>query len=92
VQTLLDGDLPTARVLLRDFVNATVGFPGLAARMGVHEKSLARMLGPNGNPRAEHLVAALRALEDECRLAVTVRAEPARVRRGRGGLRVDAYG
>ena len=43
VQCMLDGELATARILLRDFVNATVGFAVVAGRMGVHEKSLMRM-------------------------------------------------
>jgi DNA-binding phage protein len=74
VQCMLDGDLATARILLRDFVNATVGFAVLAGRMGVHEKSLMRMLGKSGNPKAANLLAALRALRAECGLTVTVNA------------------
>lgn len=82
-QAMLQGELPAARVLLRDFVNATIGFAALAARMGVHEKSLMRMLGPTGNPQAGNLLAALRALQDECRISVTVEARPARATRRR---------
>jgi DNA-binding phage protein len=75
VQTMLDGDFATGRVLLRDFINATIGFPALATRVGVSDKSLMRMLGPAGNPHAANLLTVLHALTEECRLGVTVEAK-----------------
>ena len=80
VQSMLDGDLGTAKILLRDFINATVGFAQLGGRIGVPEKSLMRMFGPNGNPRAENLVAVVAALKEVCGLALTVHAAPVRRR------------
>jgi DNA-binding phage protein len=78
VQALLDGDFGTAKNLLRDVINATVGFARLGSRIDVPTKSLMRMFGPTGNPRAENLVAVVAALKDECRLSLTVHAEPSR--------------
>ena len=75
VQTMLDGDFATGRILLRDFINATIGFPALATRVGVSDKSLMRMLGPAGNPHAANLLTVLHALTEECRLGVTVEAK-----------------
>ena len=46
-------------------VNATVGFDVLAAETGIPAKSLMRMLGPTGNPRAKNLFALIRALQRE---------------------------
>jgi DNA-binding phage protein len=83
VQAMLDGDFGTAKVLLRDFINATIGFARLGSGIGVPEKSLMRMLGPAGNPRAENLIAVVAALKDECRLSVTVHAAPLRRRAAR---------
>jgi len=77
VQAVVDGELGTAKVLLRDFINATVGFAWLSHHLGVPEKSLMRMFGPRGNPRAENLVAVLATLGERCKLKLTVRAEPA---------------
>jgi DNA-binding phage protein len=77
VQAIADGDLPTARVLLRDVINATVGFARLGEALGVGEKSLMRMYGPNGNPRADNLLATLAALRSHVGLAVRVKASPA---------------
>jgi DNA-binding phage protein len=82
VQSMVDGDLGTAKILLRDFINATVGFAQLGSRIGVPEKSLMRMFGPNGNPRAENLVAVVAALKEVCGMSLTVRAVPVR----RGGI------
>src|ERR1700693_1195951 len=49
VQAMLDGDCGTAKILLRDVINATVGFARLGSRINVPEKSLMRMFGPAGN-------------------------------------------
>ncbi|MSP03213.1 MAG: transcriptional regulator [Acetobacteraceae bacterium] len=78
VQTLLDGDLGTAKILLRDVINATLGFAGLGDRIDVPEKSLMRMFGPIGTPRAANLLAAVAALKNECGLSLTVHAVPLR--------------
>ena len=46
VQTLLEGDVDTARTVLRDFINATIGFSALAKATRIPPKSLMRMFGP----------------------------------------------
>src|SRR5450759_5576594 len=49
--TLFLSDEPeTARLILRDFVNATLGFERLAKVTAMPSKSLHRMLSPKGNP------------------------------------------
>jgi DNA-binding phage protein len=53
VQSVLEGDLATAKLLLRDYINATTGFAALSEAVGIGEKSLMRMLSPQGNPRAK---------------------------------------
>jgi DNA-binding phage protein len=80
MQALLDGDFGSAKILLRDFINATMGFAQLGRRIDVPEKSLIRMFGPNGNPRAENLLAVVAARKEECRLSLTVRTAPPRRR------------
>jgi DNA-binding phage protein len=68
-------------VLLRDFINATIGFPALAHRVGFSDKSLMRMFGPNGNPNAANLMAVLQALKSECHISLKVEATPVGRRR-----------
>jgi DNA-binding phage protein len=54
---LVSGEADTARVILRDIVNATLGFEQLARLTDVPSKSLHRMLSPKGNPSMDNLAA-----------------------------------
>lgn len=55
VECLLTGDLDTGKAILRDYVNATIGFEELSRRTKRPAKSLMRMLSPSGNPQARNL-------------------------------------
>ena len=55
VESFLAGDVETGKAMLRNFINATVGFPKLGRSMGRSPKSLMRMLGRSGNPHAKNL-------------------------------------
>jgi DNA-binding phage protein len=55
VENFLSGDVETGKIILRDFINATVGFTKLSGVTGRSTKSLMRMLGPRGNPQARNL-------------------------------------
>ena len=55
IDCMLAGDVDTGKVVLRDYVNATVGFAELGAATRKSPKSLMRMLGPEGNPQARNL-------------------------------------
>jgi DNA-binding phage protein len=50
-------------VLLRDYVNATVGFEQLGTQLHKSPKSLMRMLSEQGNPRADNLFAVVAHLK-----------------------------
>jgi len=63
IDALLSDDLETGKVLLRDYVNATVGFESLARDMNKDPKSLMRMLSAKGNPRADNLLAMVARLK-----------------------------
>ena len=54
IDSLLSGDVETGKTVLRDYINATVGFDELAAVTKKSPKSLMRMLGPSGNPQARN--------------------------------------
>ena len=43
------------KAVLRDYINATIGFQGLSGLTAKSPKSLMRMFGPNGNPQARNL-------------------------------------
>lgn len=55
IENLLAGDVETGKTVLRDFINATVGFTKLAKVTHRSPKSLMRMLGPTGNPCTRNL-------------------------------------
>ena len=63
VELILDGDLDTGKAMLRNYVNATVGFQKLEKSTKIPAKSLMRMLGPNGSPRVDSLTAILAAIQ-----------------------------
>ena len=57
VESYLTGDLETGKSVLRDYVNATIGFQALEEQTDIPVKSLMRMLGPKGSPSAANLPA-----------------------------------
>ena len=63
LNAFLDADLETGKILLRDYVNATVGFEQLGAQLHKSPKSLMRMLSHQGNPRAGNLFAVVAHLK-----------------------------
>jgi hypothetical protein len=65
-ECFLNGDVATGKMLLRDYVNATIGFQELGKRIDKKPASLMRMLSDTGNPRADNLsemIASLRRYE-----------------------------
>ena len=66
VACMVSGDLETGKLVLREYVNGTIGFPKLGEALSRSPKSLMRMLSPTGNPQARNLfemVAYLQKLE-----------------------------
>jgi DNA-binding phage protein len=73
--TLFLSDEPeTARLILRDLVNATLGFEQLAALTDKPSKSLHRMLSPNGNPSMDNLAAIFGAMRARLKVDLEVHA------------------
>ena len=75
VEAFLAEDLATGKALLRDYINATLTFEGLAKILDKDSKSLHRMLGPKGNPTAENIFAVIKALQDAEAVRLQVKAE-----------------
>lgn len=74
VDLFLGGEVEVGKAVLRDYINATIGFERLSALTGTPTKSLMRMLGPKGNPTASNLFAVLSQVQvaSGVRLAVGV--------------------
>lgn len=76
VDAMLAGDIDTGKAVLRDYINATIGFDKLAEETGTPAKSLMRMLGPRGNPNARNLFSMLHRLQSAS--GVSLRVRPSR--------------
>ncbi len=76
--SLLSGDLATAKSVLRDYINATMGFSELSEATHIPSKSLMRMLGPNGNPRADNIVDIMAFVQKNAGVKLQVKTETRR--------------
>jgi len=63
--------------VLRDYINATVGFSELGRITQHSPKSLMRMLGPSGNPQARNLFEIVRYLQEKEKIRFKLRAATA---------------
>lgn len=73
VTLFLQGEADGAKLILRDLVNATLGFEALAEAVQKPAKSLHRMLSKAGNPTMSNTSAIFAALQHA--LKVKVRAQ-----------------
>lgn len=75
INAYLGGDIASGKAILRDLVNATVGFEELAAELNKPSKSLHRMLAPRGNPSTENFFSIVSALQKKARVTLRVTAK-----------------
>ena len=73
VESFLSGDVDTGKAILRDYINATVGFGELAKVVNRSPKSIMRMFGGNGNPQAQNLFEILAYLQREAGVHLKVK-------------------
>jgi len=64
IECMLSGDIMTGKALLRDYINATVGFDKLSKLTKKDSKSLMRMFSINGNPTANNLFEVIQILQE----------------------------
>ena len=64
IECLLTGDVDTGKAVLRDYINATIGFNALGTATDRSPKSLMRMFGPRGNPQARNLFQIIAHLQE----------------------------
>ena len=74
VQCLVSGDMETGKTILRDYINATVGFEELGDLTDKSPKSLMRMFGPKGNPQARNLFEIIECLQKREGICFEVKA------------------
>ncbi len=76
ITLFLNGEPDVARLVLRDLVNATLGFEELAAEIDRPSKSLHRMLSARGNPTMDNLTKIIGILRDKLGLDIKVHTIP----------------
>ena len=74
IECMLSGDVETGKAILRDYINATIGFVELGTKTKTSPKSLMRMLGPKGNPQARNLFAVISYLQKREHVKFKLRA------------------
>jgi DNA-binding phage protein len=74
----LNGEVETARLILRDLVNATIGFEQLAVYTNKPDKSLHRMLSYRGNPSMNNLAAIFDAIRSRLKVNFEAHTVPVR--------------
>ena len=65
IEAMVSGEWDVAKLLLRDYINATEGFEALGKAVDKSPKSLMRMLGEKGNPTATNLFKVTRFLREK---------------------------
>ena len=73
ITAFLEGEPETARILLRELVNSTIGFEFLARQLDKPSKSIHRMLSPHGNPTMDNLTHILVALQKKLDFEIEVK-------------------
>lgn len=58
-----DGDVETAKGMLRTLIKATCGFPAISNEVGRNSKSIMRMLSPDVDPGIKAFMAVVKAAE-----------------------------
>lgn len=71
----LGGDAKAGKAMLRDLVNATIGFQELAHMLKKSSKSLHRMLAPYGNPNTENFFDIVNALQKKAGVKLQVKVK-----------------
>ncbi len=74
VECLLAGEVEAGKIILRDYINATMGFKELGALTKKPTKSLMRMFGPTGNPQARNLFHVISLIQQHQGVQLEVKA------------------
>ena len=74
IDSMLEGDVETGKIVLRDYINATIGFDKLGEATQRNPKSLMRMLSASGNPQANNLFEVVAHLQESEGFRLSTRA------------------
>ncbi|MFI4957165.1 MAG: DNA-binding protein [Gammaproteobacteria bacterium] len=72
-ELFLNGDPETAKMILRDLINATFGFEDLAKEIKKPDKSVYRMLSASGNPTMSNLSAIFATIQKKLNVDIHIK-------------------
>ncbi len=76
IHLFIDGEPEIAKSILRDLINATIGFEALALEIDRPAKSLHRMLSETGNPTMTNISTIFAAVKKELRVEIRTEVVP----------------
>jgi len=76
VNALFQGEIDEGRILLRQYINATLGFAELGRRLDKDPKNIMRSLGPKGNPTLTNLMAMIQACASAQKMEIQAHVVP----------------
>lgn len=76
IHLFIDGESGTAKAILRDLVNATIGFETLAFEIDKPPKSLHRMLSEVGNPTMTNISTIFAAIKSALKVEIRTEVVP----------------
>ncbi|TNV17889.1 hypothetical protein FH968_17685 [Buttiauxella sp. B2] len=62
-ELIRDGEIETAKGMLRTLIKVTCGFPAISNEVGRNSKSIMRMLSPDTDPGVKAFMAVVKAAE-----------------------------
>ena len=74
LELIAENDVQTAKSILRDCVEASIGFEALAKELGKEPESIMQMLSPEGNPTMKSMAALLASLKQHEGVTIHVKA------------------
>jgi hypothetical protein len=78
IRDMVEGDMATAKAVLREYINGTAGFIAAGKALNRSPKSLMRMLSATGNPQARNLFDLIAYLQKADGIAFEVRVVKAK--------------
>ena len=77
IEAFFENEFAVGKLMLRDYINGTIGFRKLASLTGRNEKSLMRMFSEKGNPQTANFFQVIRELQAHTDVELLVRTREA---------------
>ena len=76
IELMIGGEVEIGQSIMRNYINATVGFEALAKETHIPKTSLMRMFGPKGNPSSKNIFGVIAQLAKAEGVNFSLKAKP----------------